>query len=117
MTSCGRLGLSLTDHSGLAPYCYLVHVRPCKRKLAATTDRCERQLELRYRELQQELPLRLRYFDLLKYAGFSTLRYAGLASHAGDPSLCTQEVNQSAKSNKSFQLVEWSLLGMITSID
>ena len=47
MTSCGRVGLSLTGHSSLAPYCYLVHVRPCRRQLAATTDRrCEGQLEL-----------------------------------------------------------------------
>ena len=30
----------------LAPYCDLVHVRPCRRQLGAATDqRCERQLE------------------------------------------------------------------------
>ena len=46
MTSCGRVGLSLTGHSYLAPYCDLVHVRPCRRQLGAATDlRCERQLE------------------------------------------------------------------------
>ena len=46
MTSCGRIGLSLTGHSCLAPYCDLVHVRPCRRQLGAATDqRCERQLE------------------------------------------------------------------------
>ena len=44
--TCGPVGLSLTGHSSLAPYCYLVHVRPCRRYLAATTNRrCEQQLE------------------------------------------------------------------------
>ena len=46
MTSCGRVGLSLTGHSCLAPYCDLVDVRPCRRQLGAATDRrCERQLD------------------------------------------------------------------------
>ena len=46
MTSCGRVGLSLTSHSCLAPGCYLEHVKQCRRQLAATTGlRCERQLE------------------------------------------------------------------------
>ena len=46
MTSCGLVGLSLTGDSYLAPYCDLVHVRPCRRQLGAATDhRSERQLE------------------------------------------------------------------------
>ena len=46
MTSCGQVELSLTDHSCLAPYCDLVHERPCRRQLGAATDqRCEQQLE------------------------------------------------------------------------
>ena len=38
MTTCGRIGLSLTDHSCLAPYYDLMHVRPRKRQLGAATD-------------------------------------------------------------------------------
>ena len=53
MTSCGRVRLSLTGHSRcLAPYCDLVHVKPCRRKLeaarelgVATVQRCEWQHE------------------------------------------------------------------------
>ena len=29
MTFCGRVGLSLTGHSSLAPSCDLVHLRQC----------------------------------------------------------------------------------------
>ena len=67
MTSCGRVGLSLTGHSCLAPYCCLVHMRPCRRQLAATShDRSEVRsangsLNQRSRERQQLSPLRLRF--------------------------------------------------------
>ena len=46
MTSRGRVWLNLTGHSCLAPYCDLVHVSPCRKRLGAATDqRCEWQLE------------------------------------------------------------------------
>ena len=73
LTSYGRVGLDLAGHSRLAPHCYLVHMRHSV---------CG--------------------FDQLKYAGFSTHRHAGrLTGYSGDPKLCTQEVNQSTKPNKS----------------
>ena len=101
MTSCGRVGISLADHSSLASYCYLVHVKLCRRQLAATTDlRCERQLESVISRTAAASPLRLR-FRQIKYAGFSAHNHADrLAGYSGDPSLCTQEVYQSTKSNK-----------------
>ena len=62
MTSCGRVGLSHTDHSCLAPHCDLVRVRPCRRQLGAATDRrCERQLEYAISRTEAAIPLRLRF--------------------------------------------------------
>ena len=61
MTSCDRVGLSLTGHSCLAPYCDLVHVSPCRRQLGAATDQrcgsCVFQVQIALRCLHRVLSM------------------------------------------------------------